>query len=41
MNDADALLRFSAIDVNVEVPSDAFTQAPRGGLSVEEVSCTE
>jgi outer membrane lipoprotein-sorting protein len=39
VNDADALLRFSSIDVNVKVPEDAFSQAPRAGLTVEEVSC--
>lgn len=39
VNDADALLRFSSLDVNVNVPADAFTQAPRSGLSVEEIHC--
>ncbi len=39
VNDADALLRFSSLDVNVNVPADAFSQAPRAGLSVEEISC--
>jgi outer membrane lipoprotein-sorting protein len=39
VNDADALLRFSSIDVNVKVPEDAFAQEPRAGLTVEEVTC--
>ena len=38
-NDSDALLRFQSIDVNVRVPTDAFVQAARPGLRVEEVSC--
>jgi len=39
VNDADALLRFSSIDVNVNVPADAFAQEPRAGLTIEEVAC--
>jgi hypothetical protein len=39
VNDADALLRFSTLDVDVDVPADAFVQTPRAGLSVEELSC--
>lgn len=35
----DTLVRFERIDLNVEVPSDAFTQEPRPGLAVEEVTC--
>jgi hypothetical protein len=39
VNDADALLRFSSIDVDVNVPPDAFAQEPRSGLTVEEIAC--
>lgn len=39
VNDADALLRFSSIDVDVNVPPDAFAQQPRSGLTVEEIAC--
>jgi outer membrane lipoprotein-sorting protein len=39
VNDADALLHFSSIDVNVNVPPDAFAQEPRSGLTVEEILC--
>jgi hypothetical protein len=39
VNDADALLRFQSIAVDVSVPSDAFAQTPRGGLVVEQVGC--
>ena len=39
VNDADALLRFSSIDVDVNVPADAFSQEPRSGLTVEEIRC--
>ncbi len=35
----DTLVRFERIDLNVEVPEGAFTQEPREGLAVEEVSC--
>jgi outer membrane lipoprotein-sorting protein len=38
-NDADALLRLSEVELNVEVPAGAFTQQPRAGLKVEEVAC--
>ncbi len=31
VNQADALLRFSSIDVDVNVPADAFAQTPRSG----------
>jgi hypothetical protein len=37
---ADTTVRFQEIDLNVEVPSDAFQQGPRPGIAVEEVSCT-
>jgi outer membrane lipoprotein-sorting protein len=36
---ADAVLRFEKMAINVEVPAEAFTQTPRGGLSVETLSC--
>jgi outer membrane lipoprotein-sorting protein len=39
INDADAVLRFQSIDVNVNVPAEAFSQAPRPGLTVEAISC--
>ncbi len=39
VNDADVLLRFSSIDVDVNVPPDAFVQEPRSGLTVEEILC--
>jgi hypothetical protein len=35
----DTLVRFERIDLNVEVPQDAFVQEPRPGLNVEEVAC--
>lgn len=35
----DTLVRFSRIDLNVEVPEGAFEQAPRPGLVVEHVGC--
>lgn len=38
-NEADALLRLSDVELNVEVPAGAFTQQPRPGLKVEEVAC--
>jgi hypothetical protein len=38
-NGSDALLHFQSIDANVHVPPDAFTQSPRGGLSIEQVTC--
>jgi Domain of unknown function (DUF4292) len=38
-NGSDALLHFQSIDANVQVPPDAFTQTPRGALSVEPVTC--
>ena len=37
----DTLVRFQRIDLNVEVPADAFVQEPRPGLPVETVECTE
>jgi hypothetical protein len=40
-NDSDALLHFQSIDANVQVPPDAFTQSPRGGLRIEAVSCAQ
>lgn len=36
---ADAVLRFEDIDVNVSIPAGAFSQAPRSGLSIEDVTC--
>jgi len=39
VNQADALLRFSSIDVDVNVPADAFSQRAREGLTVEEIAC--
>lgn len=38
-NDSDALLHFQSIDANVQVPADAFTQTPRSGLRIEQVTC--
>ncbi len=38
-HDADALLRFADIDVNVPIPTGAFSQTPRPGLRIEDVSC--
>ncbi len=35
----DTLVRFESIDLNVEVPADAFVQTPRPGLEVEMVEC--
>lgn len=35
----DTLVRFTSIDLNPEIPDDAFRQAPRDGLSVEPVEC--
>lgn len=35
----DTLMRFQTIDLNVEVPPDAFVQRPRAGIAVEHVSC--
>lgn len=37
----DTLVRFQRIDLNVEVPADAFVQQPRPGLPVETVECTD
>ncbi len=39
--DADTLVRFQEIDMNVEVPGEAFQQSPRPGIGVEEVACEE
>jgi outer membrane lipoprotein-sorting protein len=36
---ADAVLRFEKMDVNVEVPAEAFSQTPRSGLTLEALSC--
>lgn len=36
---ADTRVRFTDVDLNVEVPADAFTQEPRPGLTVRPVSC--
>lgn len=35
----DTLVRFTSIDLNVQVPAGAFEQAPRPGLTVERVHC--
>ena len=35
----DTLVRFDRIEINVELPDDAFTQTVRPGLSVEPVEC--
>ena len=37
--DADVLVRYDDVEVNVEIPPDAFVQAAPEGLPVEEVSC--
>ena len=39
VHDADAVLRFDEIDVNVAIPAGAFSQSPRAGLSIEDVTC--
>ena len=36
---ADTTVKFEQIDLNVEVPDDAFQQEPRPGLPVEHVPC--
>jgi len=36
---ADAVLRFESIEVNVKIPEGAFSQTPRPGLRVEDVTC--
>ncbi len=38
-HDADALLRFEDIDVNVPIPAGAFSQTARSGLRIEDVTC--
>lgn len=38
---ADTTVRYEDIDLNVEVPADAFGQSPRPGLPVERVLCDE
>jgi hypothetical protein len=38
---ADTLLRFESIELNVEVPAEAFAQRPRPGITVEQVLCDE
>lgn len=35
----DTLVRFDRIEINVQLPADAFTQEVRPGLSVEPVEC--
>lgn len=37
--EADTTVRFEDIDLNVEVPAEAFAQSPRPGLPAEEVLC--
>ena len=36
---ADTRVRFSEVDLNVEVPGDAFTQTPAPGLTRQRVGC--
>ncbi|MCA9604122.1 MAG: DUF4292 domain-containing protein [Myxococcales bacterium] len=36
---ADTRVRFEDVDLNVEVPADAFTQEPRPGLTMRHVGC--
>lgn len=38
-NDADALLRLQEATVDVKVPEGAFSQTPRAGLKIEELTC--
>lgn len=38
-HDIDTLVRFTSIDLNPDVPDDAFHQEPRDGLSIEPVEC--
>jgi len=38
-HDADTLVRFEKIDLNVEAPADVFVQRPRPGIAVREVQC--
>jgi hypothetical protein len=35
----DTLIRFASIELNPDVPSDAFVQRPRPGLAVEAATC--
>jgi hypothetical protein len=35
----DTLVRFESLDLNVEVPPEAFVQEPRPGLEVRDVAC--
>jgi hypothetical protein len=37
--DIDTLVRFNSIDLNPDIPEDAFHQEPRDGLSIEPVEC--
>jgi len=37
----DTLVRFNSIDLNPDIPADAFHQEPRDGLSIEPVECSE
>lgn len=37
--EADTTVRFEDIDLNVQVPAEAFDQSPRPGLPAEEVLC--
>ena len=36
---ADTRIRFSEVELNVDVPAGVFAQTPRPGLSVREVGC--
>lgn len=38
-SDADAVLRMTDVAIDVDVPEGAFSQTPRAGLAIEEVSC--
>jgi hypothetical protein len=40
-HDIDTLVRFNSIDLNPDIPADAFHQEPRDGLSIEPVECNE
>lgn len=40
-SETDVLLRFDSIELNPEIPDEAFTQRPPGGVRIEQVSCDE
>ena len=37
--DADVLVRYDDVEVNVEIPPDAWTQTAPSGIPAEEVTC--